>query len=86
MTIRKLKLLGIIPADRKINLFSFLLIISFMAKGVSITEDNFMQLLANYTEWRYKDEIINSIDECTWDIEFENDEFIYKQLLMWVYL
>lgn len=54
-----------------------------MEKRVPVTEDNFMQILADYTEWKYKDEIKNSIDECTWDLEFESDEFIYKQLLTW---
>ncbi|HSF00951.1 MAG TPA: hypothetical protein VLA48_08670 [Nitrososphaeraceae archaeon] len=50
---------------------------------VPVTEDNFIQILADYTEWKYEDEIKNSIDECTWDLEFESDEFVYKQLLTW---
>jgi hypothetical protein len=36
-----------------------------MENRVPITEDNFMQILADYTEWKYKDEIKNLIDECT---------------------
>lgn len=48
-----------------------------------VTEDNVVQILADYTEWKYSDEIKNSIDECTWDLEFESDEFVYKQLLTW---
>jgi len=54
-----------------------------MENRVPVTEDNFLQILADYTEWKYKDEIKNSIDECTWDLEFESDEFVYKQLLFW---
>ena len=48
-----------------------------------VTEDNFLQNLVDYTEWKYSNEIKNSIDECTWDLEFDNDEFVYKQLLFW---
>ncbi len=51
-----------------------------------VTEDNFLQILADYTEWKYKDEIIRSIDQCTWDLQFESDEFVYKQLLTWFIL
>jgi hypothetical protein len=50
---------------------------------VPVTEDNFLQNLVDYTEWKYSDEIKNSIDECTWDLEFDSDEFVYKQLLFW---
>jgi hypothetical protein len=48
-----------------------------------VTKDNFLQSLVDYTEWKYSDEIKNSIDECTWDLEFDSDEFVYKQLLFW---
>jgi hypothetical protein len=48
-----------------------------------VTEDNLLQNLVDYTEWKYSDEIKNSIDECTWDLEFDSDEFVYKQLLSW---
>lgn len=50
---------------------------------VPVTEDNILQNLVDYTEWKYSNEIKNSIEECTWDLEFESDEFIYKQLLFW---
>ncbi len=50
---------------------------------VPVTKENFIQILVDYTEWKYSDEIKNSINECTWDLEFESDEFIYKQLLFW---
>lgn len=50
---------------------------------IPVTDDNLLQNLINYTEWKYSDEIKNSIDECTWNLEFDSDEFVYKQLLFW---
>ena len=50
---------------------------------VPVTKENFIQILVDYAEWKYSDEIKNSINECTWDLEFESDEFVYKQLLFW---
>ncbi len=51
-----------------------------------MTEDNVLQLLVDYTTWKYEDEILRSCDECPYDLELSDEEFVYKQLLTWFML
>lgn len=53
---------------------------------MKVTEDNVLQLLADYTRWKYEDEVLHSIDKCPYDLEFTDEEFVYKQVLTWFML
>lgn len=51
-----------------------------------VTEDNILQLLADYTRWKYEDEVLRSIDECPYDLDLTDEELVYKQVLTWFML
>lgn len=52
-------------------------------KGIKVTEDNVMQLIYDYTHWKYEKEMMEAFDECDWNLEFDNEEHIYKQYFTW---
>ena len=51
-----------------------------------MTGDNVLQLLADYTSWKYEDEVLRSIDECPYPLNFTDEELVYKQVLTWFML
>jgi hypothetical protein len=52
-------------------------------KGIKVTEDNVMQLIYDYTHWKYEKETMEAFDKCDWDLEFDDEEHIYKQYFTW---
>ena len=42
-----------------------------------------MQLLWEYTEHMYGRQIAESYDACPYDLDFDNEEFVYKQVCTW---
>jgi hypothetical protein len=54
---------------------------------LKVTENNALQLLTDYVQWKYGDqEIMNMQDECTFELNFLGDDQakIYKQILLWL--
>ena len=48
-----------------------------------ITEDNFIEHLANFVEWKYKNDMLKSYNSCPYDLDLDNDDLIYKQIFTW---
>ena len=56
-----------------------------MAAEVKVTEDNVFQLLADYAQWKYDDDVLwRLMEECPYDLDLENGELVFKQLLTWI--
>jgi len=53
---------------------------------LKVTENNALQLLADYVQWKYgEQEIMEMQDECTFDLDFGDDQNkVYKQILLWL--
>ena len=54
---------------------------------LKITENNVLQLLIDYVQWKYgEEEIMNLRDECTSELNFfgDNQYLVYKQILLWL--
>lgn len=51
-----------------------------------VTEENFLELLGSYAEWKYGQQIEESYRVCPYDLDFENEDLVYKQILTWFIL
>ena len=55
-----------------------------MATSIKVTENNVLQLIADYAVWKYgEDAIMQRVDECPHKLDFDNEEFVFKQVLSW---
>ena len=54
---------------------------------VKVTESNALQLLADYVQWKYgEEEIVKLQDQCTYELDFDDEDKVYKQILTWLML
>lgn len=54
------------------------------ARRVKVTKGNVLQLLTDYTVWKYgEDGIMRHAEECPYSMDFDNDDFVFKQVLFW---
>ena len=44
-------------------------------------------LLADYVQWKYsEEEIVKLQDQCTYELDFDDEDKVYKQILTWLML
>ena len=49
-----------------------------------VTEENFLDLFADYANWKYSDTVYDYYDVCPYDLDFDSDELVYKQIVTWL--
>lgn len=49
-----------------------------------ITEDNFPEMLGDYAKWKYGDRVYDYYDACPYDLDFDSDDLVYKQIMTWL--
>lgn len=52
---------------------------------VKVTENNALQRIADYVLWKYgENEVMKLEDQCTYNLDFDDEEKVYKQILTWL--
>ena len=48
-----------------------------------VTEDNFVQQVKDFSEWKYSKDISKSLNSCPYDLDFDDEDHIAKQIFTW---
>lgn len=48
-----------------------------------ITEENFLDLFGQYIGWKYGPTILDFYSACPYDLDFDDEELVYKQVMTW---